>query len=202
MQETWIRSLDREDPLEEEMAAHSSVLAWEIPWTEKPGRQSSVGLQRVRHDLATKQQQRCHLSPEGLGWSLLLHTSQVFPTHLGKQAARLLSWIPLVLTSSLLRRKNHQIPPSRRRPPTSGEQPWRSSPTGFPALFSLASAVPRGEDWNTRDTSRSQPSWVPSILTTRLPADAAVGFPGMFGPRILHTTSTGTCLPSPPGKCW
>ena len=37
MQETWVRSLDREDPLEKEMATHSSILAWEIPWTEKPG---------------------------------------------------------------------------------------------------------------------------------------------------------------------
>ena len=37
MQETWVRSLDQEDPLEEEMATHSSILAWKISWTEKPG---------------------------------------------------------------------------------------------------------------------------------------------------------------------
>ena len=37
MQETWVQSLGQEDPLEEEMAAHSSILAWEIPWTEEPG---------------------------------------------------------------------------------------------------------------------------------------------------------------------
>ena len=37
MQETWVRLLDQEDPLEEEMATHSSILAWEIPWTEEPG---------------------------------------------------------------------------------------------------------------------------------------------------------------------
>ena len=44
-QETQVRSLDGEDPLEEEMAAHSSVLAWEIPWTEEPGGLQSMGLQ-------------------------------------------------------------------------------------------------------------------------------------------------------------
>ena len=44
-QETWVRSLGREDPLEKEMAAHSSILAWEIPWTEESGRQQSMGSQ-------------------------------------------------------------------------------------------------------------------------------------------------------------
>ena len=53
MQETRVRSLDWEDPLEKEMAAHSSTLAWKIPWTEEPGRLHSMGLQRVGHDLAT-----------------------------------------------------------------------------------------------------------------------------------------------------
>ena len=43
MQETWVQSLDREDPLEEEMATHSSIFAWEIPRTEKPGRLQSMG---------------------------------------------------------------------------------------------------------------------------------------------------------------
>ena len=50
MQETWVRSLGQEDPLEKEMATHSSILAWRIPWTEEPGRLQSMGLQRVRHD--------------------------------------------------------------------------------------------------------------------------------------------------------
>ena len=50
MRETWVRSLGGEDPLEKEMATHSSVLAWKMPWTEEPGRLQSVGLQRVRHD--------------------------------------------------------------------------------------------------------------------------------------------------------
>ena len=50
MQETRVQSLGREDPLEKEMATHSSTLAWKIPWTEEPGRLLSMGLQRVRHD--------------------------------------------------------------------------------------------------------------------------------------------------------
>ena len=45
---TWVRSLGREDPLEKEMAPHSSILAWKIPWTEEPGTLQSVGSQRVR----------------------------------------------------------------------------------------------------------------------------------------------------------
>ena len=50
MQETWVRSLGREDPLEKEMVTHSSTLAWKIPWMEERGRLQSMGLQRVRHD--------------------------------------------------------------------------------------------------------------------------------------------------------
>ena len=54
MQETWVLSLGQEDPLEKEMATHSSTLAWKIPWTEKiPGRLQSMGSQRVRHNCAT-----------------------------------------------------------------------------------------------------------------------------------------------------
>ena len=53
MQETWIWSLGREDPLEKEMAIHSSIPAWRIPWTEKPSRLQSTGSQRVGHDWAT-----------------------------------------------------------------------------------------------------------------------------------------------------
>ena len=50
MQETPVQSLGREDPLKKEMVTHSSLLAWEIPWTEEPGGLQSVGSQRVRHD--------------------------------------------------------------------------------------------------------------------------------------------------------
>ena len=47
---TQVRSLGREDPLEKEMATHSSTIAWKIPWTEEPGRLQSMGLQRVGHN--------------------------------------------------------------------------------------------------------------------------------------------------------
>ena len=50
MQKTWVRSLGREDPLEKEMATHSSTLAWKIPWTEEPGGLQSTGMQRVGHN--------------------------------------------------------------------------------------------------------------------------------------------------------
>ena len=50
MQEMQVQSLDQEDPLEKEMTTHSSVLAWEIPWTEEPGELESTESQRVRHD--------------------------------------------------------------------------------------------------------------------------------------------------------
>ena len=53
MQETWVQSLGQEDPLEKEMATHSSILAWRIPWMEEPGRLQSTGSQRVGHDSAT-----------------------------------------------------------------------------------------------------------------------------------------------------
>ena len=49
-QETWVQSLGQENPLEEEMATHSSILAWKIPKTEDPGRLQSMGLQRIGHD--------------------------------------------------------------------------------------------------------------------------------------------------------
>ena len=50
IQETWVRSLGREDPLEKEMAIHSSILAWRIPWTEEPTGLHSMGSQRAGHD--------------------------------------------------------------------------------------------------------------------------------------------------------
>ena len=50
MQKTWVQSLGQEDPLEKEMATHSSILAQRIPWMEEPGGLQSMGSQRVRHD--------------------------------------------------------------------------------------------------------------------------------------------------------
>ena len=54
--ETWVQFLDQEDPLEKEMATHSSILAWEIPWTEEPGELHSPEGRRVGHNLVTEQQ--------------------------------------------------------------------------------------------------------------------------------------------------
>ena len=58
IQEMQVRFLGREDLPEKEIATHSSILAWEIPWTEEPGGLQSMGLQRVRYALATNQQQQ------------------------------------------------------------------------------------------------------------------------------------------------
>ena len=61
MQETQVGSLGQEDPLEKKMATHFSILAWKIPWMEKPGRLQPVGWQRVRLNLKTKQQQQIQI---------------------------------------------------------------------------------------------------------------------------------------------
>ena len=60
IQETWVQSLGWEDPLEEGMAIHSSILAWEIPWTEKPGGLQSLGSCRIRNDSATNTHTHTH----------------------------------------------------------------------------------------------------------------------------------------------
>ena len=70
MQENWVQSLGQKDPLEEEMATYSSILAWEIPWTEKPGGLQSTRSQTVGHNWATEHThtvtgcaENSHLSP-------------------------------------------------------------------------------------------------------------------------------------------
>ena len=71
---TWemcVQSLGWEDPLEKGMAPHSSILAWRIPWTEKPGGLQSMGSLRIRYDLATKQQQWHLVCRPGLSVNLL-----------------------------------------------------------------------------------------------------------------------------------
>ena len=60
MQETWVWFLGQEDPLEKEMATHSSILAWETPWTEGLVCYGSWGLKRDEHDWATKQEQQAY----------------------------------------------------------------------------------------------------------------------------------------------
>ena len=58
MQEMQVQSLSWEDPLKEEMATHSNILAWRSPWTEEAGKLQSIGLQKVKYALVTKQQQQ------------------------------------------------------------------------------------------------------------------------------------------------
>ena len=65
----------QEDPLEKEIATHSSILAWKIPWTEEPGGLYFMGSQRVRHDLATKQQQTEYVGTTLVVQWLGLHAS-------------------------------------------------------------------------------------------------------------------------------
>ena len=103
IQETRVWSLGWEGPLEKKMATHSSILTWEIPWTEEPGRLQSMGSQRIRHDWATNSftlpepiilpfcsssswiYQPQQSTPCMLSWFLLVHIIQVIqvPQHLG-----------------------------------------------------------------------------------------------------------------------
>ena len=71
MQETWAQSLGWEDPLEKEMATHSRILDWEILWAEEPRGLESLGSQRVRYDLATKQNQQQQSNKEEVFFFLL-----------------------------------------------------------------------------------------------------------------------------------
>ena len=66
MQVVWVWSLGWEDPLEEEMATHSSILAWEILWTEEPGGLHSIGLQSVGHNWVTEKQQQHIIDATGI----------------------------------------------------------------------------------------------------------------------------------------
>ena len=75
MQETWVPSMGQEDALEDEMATHSSILAWRIPWTEEPDGLQSVGLQKVRHGLNI-------ISPEYSSEGLMLKLKLQYFGHL------------------------------------------------------------------------------------------------------------------------
>ena len=115
-QETELLSLGPEDPLEKEMETHSNIIAWEIPWTEGPGRLQTPGSPwghyRVGHDLATKQQQQQQI------WKILLPSSSI-----GKESACNAgdSCIPVFdsWVEKILWRKE--------RLPTGAIKPWSSS---------------------------------------------------------------------------
>ena len=83
MQETlemWVQSLGQKDPLEKEMATHSSILAWRIPWTEKPGGLQCMELQIVGHDWATKQQEQHICKPAAIVYKCIILSSGKFPS--------------------------------------------------------------------------------------------------------------------------
>ena len=69
MQETWVQSLGWEDPLEKEVATHSSIFAWEIPWTEEPGGLSPGGYKRTGHNLKTKTTDNEYLNQHSLKYN-------------------------------------------------------------------------------------------------------------------------------------
>ena len=73
MQETWVQFLGQDDPLEKEMATHSGILSWEIPWTEEPGRLQSVRSQRVGHDWVTEHSAH---STRSIWWSLIVNCNE------------------------------------------------------------------------------------------------------------------------------
>ena len=75
MQETWVRSQGQEDALEEGLATHSSIFAWETPWTEQPGRLQSIRLQRVRHDWSNLAHTYTHIHTLTEGSTLMTSTS-------------------------------------------------------------------------------------------------------------------------------
>ena len=99
MWEAWVWSLGWEDPLEKEMASHSSILAWRIPWTEEPGGLQSTGLQRVRHDWATSLQV-CHGFPYKEQASNLT-TAVTIHSYFGAQENKIYRWFHFFPFSSV-----------------------------------------------------------------------------------------------------
>ena len=98
-QETRVRSLGREDPLEKEMATHSNILAWKIPWTEEPGRPQSVGSQRVGHNWATLLSLSTNVLTEWTGTSIQGRTPLSFSLWGNRVSCHSL-WVFMVLLSS------------------------------------------------------------------------------------------------------
>ena len=102
MQQTHVWSLDREDHLEEQMTAYSSILAWKIPWTEEPGRQQSMGSQRLGHNWVTKHSTR--LNFHGFSTfrpllSLSFHSHPTKALELNQSQTGIFAWIWVVVTA-------------------------------------------------------------------------------------------------------
>ena len=112
IQETWVQSLGWEDTLEKEIATHTSILAWRIPWIEEPGGLQSMGSQRVRHNWATNTHTHTHTHIITSG-ELMLTNHRIQTTHLDGLAswwARNHSWFSLL----------HQSPSFTYRVPIFG----------------------------------------------------------------------------------
>ena len=122
MRETWVQSLGQEDLLEKEMATHSSILAWKIPWMEEPCRLQSMGSQRVGHDWAT---------------SLSLYF--IFWQEDGSTGETSFPLLPGLFPSSYPIRLNNGQPrvylsPWRRRPTACPHNPTFMKPLAVPAV--------------------------------------------------------------------
>ena len=128
----WVRSLCWEDPLEEGMAPHSSILAWRIPWTEEPGKLQSMGLKRVRHD-----------------WSNLAHIYFIFCS---VQFSR-----PVVSDSSRPHESQHARPPCPSPTPRGHSDSRPSSQWCRPAIS--CSVVPFSSYPWSLPASESFPRW-------------------------------------------
>ena len=133
MQETLVQSLGWEDPLEKEMATHSSILAWKVQWTEKPGRLHSIGLQRVRHDWACMQQSIC--------WDTKLKFYQIIIYF-----CKLTTWFAIVTPAQTLLNKidSFSLPPLEIWKQFTGTEPelslvltWRVVAVWFTMMLAL-----------------------------------------------------------------
>ena len=112
MQETWVPSLDQEDPLEKGMATQTNILAWRIPWTEEPGRLQSIGLQRIGHDWVTharthtRTHTHTHTHTHTWGCWCLFHLSWfqlvTHPPQHFSWCAQCIGWINRVTADSLV----------------------------------------------------------------------------------------------------
>ena len=101
VQDAWVQSLGQEDPLEKEMAPHSSTLSWKIPWTEEPARLQSMGLQRVRHNWATSPRVFLIPSPNRFfywrqGWGFTLKNKGWSLSTWQLQGVKHLGWVIVV----------------------------------------------------------------------------------------------------------
>ena len=135
VQETWVQSLGQEDPLEKEMATHSSTLVWKIPWTETPGRLQSMGSQRVGHDWVTSLSQEYRRHWRGgfypwvgkIPWRREWQSNPVFLP--GKSHGQRSQWASVYgVTKSRIQRAGHKEQ-ARTQPPGEAAVPQSMHPS-------------------------------------------------------------------------